>query len=103
MPSRLISAILVTVILTHFSQFRSMSKKKPTDDERWLKAVGMRLREIRREKGYGSYDFFAWENKISPSTYRDMERGGNFTILTLRKVLQKLDVTPEEFFKGVKL
>lgn len=79
-----------------------MSKKLTPEEANFMKTVGERLREIRRNKGYGSYDFFAWENNISPTTYRNMERGKNVTLLSLRKVLKALNITLDEFFKGMK-
>lgn len=65
-------------------------------------AVGQRLREIRIEKGYTSYDHFAWEHKISRKQYLNMEQGKNFTMASLLRVLDAHGITLEDFFKGLK-
>ena len=66
-----------------------------------MKAVGEKLRKMRIEKGYSGYDFFAWEHKLSPRQYLNMEQGKNFTMASLIKVLDIHAITLEEFFKGL--
>lgn len=66
-----------------------------------LKKIGKKLRELRIEKGYSSYDFFAWENKMPKTTYLNMEQGKNFTMTSLMKVLDIHGVSLEEFFKNL--
>jgi transcriptional regulator with XRE-family HTH domain len=67
-----------------------------------LKKIGIRLREIRRLKGHSSYEYFAYEFDMNKITLKNMEQGKNFEISTLLKVLEILEVSPEEFFKGIK-
>jgi hypothetical protein len=76
-------------------------KKQPLSDKR-IKAVGKRLRELRIENGYTSYDFFAWENKIPRMQYLNMEQGKNFTLKSLLRVLDIHEMSLEDFFKGLK-
>lgn len=86
-------------------EFSCMSAKdkstKPGISPR-MAAVGEKLRKIRVEKGYSGYDFFAWENKLSPRQYLNMEQGNNFTMNSLIKVLDIHGITLEEFFEGLK-
>jgi transcriptional regulator with XRE-family HTH domain len=67
-----------------------------------LKKIGARLRELRRKKGHSSYEYFAYEYDLSKNTLKNLEQGKNFEMLTLLRILEILEVTPEEFFKGIK-
>ncbi len=77
------------------------SKKERAEPSPRMKAVGDKLKAIRTERGYSSYDFFAWENKLSRHSYLNMEQGKNFTMNSLIKVLDIHGITLEEFFKGL--
>lgn len=77
-------------------------KKQPLISDKRIKAIGKRLRQLRVEKGYSSYDFFAWEHKIPRMQYLNMEQGKNFTMKSLIRVLDAHEISLEEFFKGLK-
>jgi transcriptional regulator with XRE-family HTH domain len=64
--------------------------------------IGSQLRKIRKQKGHGSYEYFAYENDLNKITIMNIERGKNFEMFSLLKILDILGVTPEEFFKGIK-
>ena len=66
-----------------------------------LEKIANRVRQLRKEKGYVSYDYFAWENKIPRVQYWRMEKGTNFTIKNLFRVLDAHGITIQEFFQGV--
>lgn len=66
-------------------------------DNRILK-IGLFLKKLRIEKGYVSSEFFAWEHKIPRVQYWRMEKGNNFTITSLLRVLDAHNMTLEEFF-----
>lgn len=76
-----------------------MAKKKLTPEETLI-AIGEKLKTLRINKGYTSYEKFAWDNDINRVQYFRMEKGSNVTIKSLKKALDALDVTLEEFFKG---
>ena len=63
-------------------------------------AIGERLREIRKEKGFRSYEHISYELGMSRSAYWRLEKGDNFQIKTLIKLCKQLGVTLEEFFQG---
>ncbi len=69
-------------------------------DKRILQ-IANRIKKLRKEQGYGSYEFFAWEHKMSRVQYWRMEKGTNFTIESLLRVLDAFDVSLEEFFKDL--
>ncbi len=67
-----------------------------------IQQIADRVRQIRKSRGYVSYDYFAWENQIPRVQYWRMEKGTNFTIKNLLRVLDAHDMSLEEFFKGMK-
>lgn len=64
--------------------------------------VGARLKALRLQRGFSSYEHFANENDINRSLYGRYERGADMRISTLVKLCKALDITPEDFFKGIK-
>lgn len=76
-------------------------KQKNTKHLSQLKKIGNKLRELRKEAGYSSYDYFAWENKIARTTYQNMEEGKNCTLVSLMKVLDAHGMSLQEFFNSL--
>lgn len=79
-----------------------MRDEKAIDD--LLKALGDRLKELRKKGGYeGGYVGFAIHKlNMQPKQYWELEAGkANFTMKTLVKVLDAHDITLEEFFKDL--
>lgn len=66
-----------------------------------LKIIGERLKVVRKEKGYSNYEHIAFELGMSRSAYWRLESGANFELKTLIKVCTLLDISLEEFFKGI--
>jgi predicted transcriptional regulator len=73
-------------------------RNKEISQEEVLKRMGDRLRKIRKEKGYTSYEDFAYSHDISSSQYFSYEKGKNMEIATLMKILKALGTTLKEFF-----
>jgi transcriptional regulator with XRE-family HTH domain len=67
-----------------------------------LKIIASRLRELRKEKGHTSYEYFAYQYDLNKVTVGKAETKGNINLATLLKILEILEVSPEEFFKGIK-
>lgn len=63
--------------------------------------IAKRLKKLRIEKGYSSYENFAWDNEISRIQYWRMEKGTNFTIRTLLRILDAHEMTLKEFFEDI--
>lgn len=70
--------------------------------EKRIKLIGDKLRQLRTDAGYTSYENFAFDNEIPRVQYGRMEKGVNFRIATLMRVLEVHNVTLEKFFKGLK-
>ncbi len=71
-------------------------KSKTVSNE--VKQLGMRLRELRKSKGYNSYEDFAYTHDITSSQYFAYEKGKNIEFNTLVRILKALNVSLKEFF-----
>lgn len=69
-------------------------------DER-IKEIANKIKKLRVDKGYVSSEFFAWEHKIPRVQYWRMEKGTNFTIKNLLRILDAHKISLEEFFKDL--
>jgi transcriptional regulator with XRE-family HTH domain len=72
------------------------------ENEALKEAIGKRIKQLRLEANYTSYETFAIENGFARKNYWRMEKGKNFTIDTLLRLVNIHNITLEEFFKGVK-
>lgn len=68
------------------------------DFEGVIALVGAKIKALRIEAGYKSYEVFAWENDLSRIQYWKMEKGVNCTLKSLNKVLQIHNITIQDFF-----
>jgi transcriptional regulator with XRE-family HTH domain len=71
------------------------------DEERLLRSLGKRIRELRISAGFSSQESFAYEAGIPRAQYGRYETGANITFLSLSKILKYHKLSPEEFFKGM--
>lgn len=77
-----------------------MEKDRISGDARIVK-ISERLKELRKEKGYKSYETFAWDKDLPRMQYWRMEKGVNFTMESLLKVLDAHQMGIKEFFTGI--
>lgn len=75
-------------------------KEKEEVDPR-IKAVAEKLKQLRKNKGYKSYETFAWDNDVNRVQYHRMEKGENFTMKSLLKILDVHKLTLREFFADI--
>ena len=67
-------------------------------DLKRLKVVE-RLKQLRKEKGYTNHEVFANDIDMTRSQYWEYESGKkNISIYNLKRILESLDVSLEEFF-----
>ncbi len=69
-------------------------------DER-ISIIAEHIKKLRIEKGYVSYEYFAWEHKIPRVQYWRMEKGNNFTIKSLLRVLDAHNLSLKDFFSEI--
>ena len=67
-----------------------------------IQKIADKLKKLRVEAGYTSAETFAFDNDINRVQYWRMEKGNNFTMNSLIKILDVHKLTLEEFFKGIK-
>ena len=65
------------------------------------KLIGLKVKKLRVDAGYKSYEVFAWDNKISRIQYWKMEKGTNCTLKSLHKVLSIHDIQMKDFFDSL--
>jgi len=70
------------------------------NEKDFLKSIGQRLKEIRLKKGLTLEDieelgFPSWRH------LQKLESGKNFTMVTLFRLCEAYDISPNEFFKNL--
>ena len=76
-------------------------KTKQKEKNPAISALGRRIKELRKEKGYSSLYDFAYEHEISRGQYARFEQGANMTFLNFLKVASALGITLSELFEGL--
>lgn len=66
-------------------------------DEQIIK-IATKLRQLRKSKGYKSYETFAFENDLNRVQYWRIESGQNITLKTLIKILSIHGISLSDFF-----
>ena len=74
-----------------------MAKQDETGSE-FIQRLSKRIKQLRKEKGYTSYEKFAHASDISRMQYWRYEKGEDMRISSLKKVTDALGITLEEFF-----
>ena len=74
---------------------------KLTFQEKNIKIIAQKVKQLRIDKGYTSYENFAYENDLSRVQYWRLERGTNFTINYLLKVLEIHRLSLSDFFADI--
>ena len=68
------------------------------DKAKEVKKLAKRIKSLRIEKGYTSYENFAFDNKIHRAQYGRYETGTDMQFTSLLKIARAFDMTLEEFF-----
>ena len=80
-----------------------MKKSTENQIEPEYAAIANRLKSLRKERGYSNYEHIAFELGMSRSAYWRLEQGVNFELKTLIKICRLLNISLQEFFKGIDL
>jgi transcriptional regulator with XRE-family HTH domain len=75
--------------------------KRTISSDKWVALISGRLKELRRERGYSSYETFALDHGLDRKQYWRIENGSNITIKTLIKVLEIHNKDLTVFFKEI--
>jgi transcriptional regulator with XRE-family HTH domain len=74
-----------------------------SSDRDVLRIIGNRIKELRIENGFTSYENFAFEHDLSARYYWGVENGRNISIKYLLKLLDIFSVDIKEFFQSIDL
>ena len=74
--------------------------EKEQQDPR-LRAVGEKIKRLRVERGYSSYENFAFDHGLPRVGYGRHEKGANLTMASLLRILDIHGVTLREFFSDL--
>lgn len=66
-----------------------------------LETVAKKIKQLRKDKGYTSFQSFAFEYELNRVQYWRIESGKNITLKTLIKVLDIHKISLEDFFKDL--
>lgn len=73
-------------------------EKQEHDLDKTILKIAEKIKILRKEKGFTSYESFAFEHEINRVQYFRIEKGQNITLKTLIKVLRIHNLTLKEFF-----
>jgi|LakMenEpi03Aug12_release.lakeMendotaPanAssembly.Ray.scaffolds.fasta_scaffold1139585_1 transcriptional regulator with XRE-family HTH domain len=68
------------------------------DIEAQIMNLGKRLRNLRKDKGFTNYEFFAYENRIGRSQYGKYEQGVDMQFSSILRLMEIHGLTVKEFF-----
>ena len=71
---------------------------KPNISNPTLKNLGNRIKQLRIQKGYSSYEYFAYEKDISRAQFGRYERGEDIRFSTLLRIIKAFDMDVKDFF-----
>lgn len=83
---------------------KKSDRKKATlghfDHDDFLQQLSKRIKKIRKEKGFNSYELFAYDIEISRAGMSKYEAGtfDDIRMRTLLKIIDGLEMTVKEFF-----
>lgn len=69
-----------------------------THSREYLQKLGNRIKALRIQAGYTSYEFFAYDHNISRAQWGRYENGQDLKFSSLVKVVDAFNMTLSEFF-----
>lgn len=78
-----------------------MGKSKKDNFDKWTTLISERIKSLRKEAGYTSYETFANDHDLDRKQYWRVEAGANITVRTLVKILAIHKKDLSVFFKEV--
>jgi transcriptional regulator with XRE-family HTH domain len=68
------------------------------DTDKTLQQMGERIKQLRIQKGYTSYEYFAYDHNISRAQFGRYEKGQDLRFSSLIKILNAFNISLQEFF-----
>ena len=66
-----------------------------------INLIARRIKSLRVEAGYSSYEVFAESHSMDRKQYWRVEEGANLQLTTLFRILDAHKITLKEFFEGI--
>ncbi len=93
------------IVLTHYRAYlqlllRMTQASIGTEDKRFLKKLGARIRDLRSARGWTleEVEQYGWKNW---QHLQKIESGKNITVVTLKRVAQLYSVSLSKLFEGI--
>jgi len=74
------------------------SKSASKDAAYYQQQLGERIKALRLQRGYTSYEYFAYEHNISRAQFGRYEKGQDLRFSSLVKIVNAFGLTIQEFF-----
>ena len=82
------------MILKKYGNRNKKFDEKPLE----IRLLAERIKQLRINAGYTSYENFAFDKEISRSQYNRYEKGENITFTTILRLCGLFEITIQEFF-----
>ena len=76
-------------------------KKQESNYTEIYKALGERIRDLRKDADYTNAGHFAYENGLTASQYGEYENGKDMRLSTLIKIAKIHNLSVSELLKGI--
>lgn len=73
-------------------------RRKISSEDELIEKLANRIKQLRKDKGYSSFEDFANDHDIHRAQFGRYEKGQNMRYTSLVKVAQAFDMTLSEFF-----
>jgi transcriptional regulator with XRE-family HTH domain len=74
---------------------------KKHDTEQRINKIAEKLKQLRKDRNFTSYEDFALEYDLDRKQYWRVENGSNITLKTLIKILDIYDLSLSKFFSDI--
>ena len=74
------------------------TKKEVIQPDTQLINLGKRIKQLRIQRGYTSYEYFAYDHNISRAQFGRYEQGQDLRFSSLIKIINAFEITVQEFF-----
>lgn len=80
------------------SKTKKGNKHIELNTEEEIQKLAKRIRQLRIQKGYSSYEYFAYDHNISRAQFGRYEKGEDLRFSSLIRIVNAFDMTLQEFF-----
>lgn len=77
------------------------AKSENKAEKEWISLVANKIKLLRKQKGYSSYENFALDHGLDRKQYWRAEAGSNLTLKSLIKILKIHKIDVKSFFSDL--